>query len=457
MNNTGLESLSIAELSRHVAKRQLSAREVTVYFLERIARFDGALFGYNHPTPEAALESAAALDNRLDAGEAVGPLAGIPLSIKDVADVAGLPATGASASRRGRVATLDAAVVRRLKDAGAIILGKANCHELAFGGPSFDLPFPPARNPWEPSFFSGGSSSGSGVTVAAGLCLGSLATDTAGSIRLPSTLCGVVGLKPGRGTVPLDGISILAASMDHVGPVAATPGDCRILFHAMRGGDMPPPMETDGSFAGLRIGMPRHEWGVGPRLDQDVRAAWSAAADLVESCGGSVIELDLDTLEDFHAPGTIIMMREVADAHAAAVRQSFSSYGEMFRGRALVGESIRDEDYRAACLMRDRLTARMTTALDQVDALLIPGALAPATPLGKVDKYYFMKDPIPNVVANFTGHPALAFPSGLSRNGMPIGLQILGRMNSEGRLLEIAERFRQTRPEWSPRPPRYFI
>lgn len=447
-----LETLPIRKLAGLVADRALSALEVTEHFLARMATLDGALAGFNLPTPEAARTAAAALDARLSSGEAAGPLAGVPLSVKDVADVSGLVSAGASASRAECRAQGDALAVARLRAADGILLGKANCHELAFGGPSFDLPFPPARNPWNPGCFPGGSSSGAGVTVAAGLCLGSLATDTAGSIRLPATLCGVVGLKPGRGVVPLDGIATLAPSMDHAGPVARTADDARILFDVMTG-RAPTPAFT-GGLKGRRIGIPPDDWGVGALMHADVRAGLEATLATARSEGAEIVRLDLPPLDAFHAPGTIIMMAEVAREHGAAVRAGWNRFGAIFRVRALVGEGISPDDYRMAERLRAVLTARLVAALAKVDALLVPGALSPAGLLADVDPFYFMKDPIPNIVANFTGLPALAFPAGLAADGMPVGVQIIGKPGTEHRLLDIAESFEHADPErFAARPP----
>ncbi|WP_309082916.1 amidase [Chelativorans sp.] len=456
MSSSRLEGLSVRQLAEWVASRRLSVAEVTAYFLERIARFDEQLRGYNHVAADRAMAAARELDARIARGDKPGALAGIPISVKDIVDVEGLPATGASATRKGRIASSDATVVRRLRRAGAIVLGMANCHELAFGGPSFDLPCPPARNPWNTDFFSGGSSSGSGVTVAAGLCLGSVATDTAGSIRLPATLCGVVGLKPTHGALPLDGISPLSLSMDHVGPIAATVDDCRILFAAMRGESMPEPLPPEASFSGLHLGIPRNAWGIGDRLDADMGAAWQEAIAVARSGGATIVELDLEELETFHAPAMVVMMREVADVHAAKVRRDFSSYGEMFRGRVLIGDAIDEKAMETAGRARVLLTEHLSRALETVDAILAPGALTPATLLRAVNKYYFMKDPIPNAVAAFTGHPALAFPCGLSSAKLPVGVQLIGLKGAEERLFDIAARFLQARPDWSPRPVSFF-
>lgn len=440
-----LETTRIRALSARVAAREISATEVTAHFLDRIGRLDGSLAGMNVVAPERALAAARALDARIAAGETVGPLAGVPLSIKDIADVAGLPSAGASASRAGRVAATDAPVVSRMKAAGGIVLGKANCHELAFGGPSFDLPFPPARNPWDTDRFPGGSSSGSGVTVAAGLCLGSLATDTAGSIRLPATMCGVFGLKPTRGLLPLDGISVLAETMDHVGPVARTADDTRILFDAMA--DRPASRPGNGSLKGIRIGIPRDDWDEGAQIHPDVRAARDAALALIEAEGGEVHMLDLPPLDDFHTLGTVVMMAEVAREHAAAVRANWDGFGAIFRARALVGEAIPPEDYALAQRLRPVLTRRLIEDIARVDALLIPGAMTPPGPLAEMHPFYFMKDPIPNIVANYTSLPALAFPAGHTAEGLPVGLQILGAPGTEHRLLDIAEAFEITDPD----------
>lgn len=452
-----LEQLSIAQLTAAVASREIAAVEATGYFLDRVARFDGELSGYIHVADEAALAQARRLDARLAAGEEVGPLAGVPISVKDIVEVAGMPNTGASHSRLDRRPTRDAPVVRRLNEAGAIIIGKANCHELAFGGPSFDLPFPPARNPWNPEMFPGGSSSGSGVTVAGGLCLGSVATDTAGSIRLPATMCGMVGFKPGFGVVPVDGIDTLAHSMDHCGPIAARVDDCRRLYAAMSASESRPmPVGDVPSFAGMRLGISPDGWGLGASLRPDMASAMQNALDLFASHGGEIVELDLPPLETFHAPGAVVMMAEIAEHYGAEVRGNFSAFGEMFRGRALVGESLAAADVVAARKLREVLRRQVDASLAAVDAILLPGALAPAGPLRTVDKFYFLEEPIPNILANLTGHPALAFPFGKADNGMPLGLQIVGATGTENRLFDIAAMFERLDGDPVRLPPRYF-
>ncbi len=454
---TALERLSVSKLAAAVGRREVSAVEVTAHFLDRIERFDGELSGYVHVARDAALAEAKSLDGQIAAGKPAGPLAGVPVSVKDIVDVAGMPNTGASHSRLGRMPGSDAPVVRRLRDAGAIIIGKANCHELAFGGPSFDLPFPPARNPWNTDMFPGGSSSGSGVTVAAGLCKGSVATDTAGSIRLPSTMCGMVGLKPGFGVVPVEGVDTLARSMDHCGPIAARVEDCRAFYAAMSGTPlMRPPYAEEPSFAGMRLGVSSSGWGLGQKLKPEMTAAMRDAVELFSSNGGTLVELDLPPLETFHAPGSIVMMAEVAAEYGSEVRGNFSAFGEMFRGRALVGECLGATDLVAAQKLRSLLRQRLDKELAAVDAILLPGALASAGPLRAVDKFYFLEEPIPNILANLTGHPSLAFPFGKAAGSMPAGLQIVGARGSEHRLFDMAAVFERLDPEPVRLPPRFF-
>ena len=454
---TPFERMPIAQIAWAVARRELSAVEVTAHFLDRIERFDSALSGYVHVATDAALAEASALDARIAAGDKAGPLAGVPISIKDIVDVAGMPNTGASHSRLDRRPAKDAPVVNWLRGAGAIVIGKANCHELAFGGPSFDLPFPPARNPWNTEMFPGGSSSGSGVTVAGGLCKGSVATDTAGSIRLPSTMCGMVGLKPGFGVVPVDGIDMLARSMDHCGPIAARVEDCRILHAVMSGTRCTrPPYADEPGFAGMRLGVSPEGWGLGEKLRPEMASAMNMALDLFASHGGQIVELDLPALETFHAPGAIVMMAEIAAQYGTEVRGNFSAFGEMFRGRALAGECLGATDLVAAERLRGILRQKLDAQLARVDAMLMPGALASAGPLRTVDKFYFLEEPIPNILANLTGHPALAFPFGKAANGMPAGLQILGGRGSESRLFDVAAVFEQLNLDTVRLPPRYF-
>src|ERR1700693_5898252 len=261
--------LTIAEAARLIEKRELSPVELTASRLARIEKLDGKLNSFIRVLAADARASAKSAEADITAGRYKGTLHGIPIGLKDIYETAGIPTTGHSKVMQDHVPAADAFSVKKLKDAGCVVLGKLATHEFAFGGPSFDLPWPPARNPWNPDHFTGGSSSGTGAAVAAGLVLGGMGTDTGGSIRLPAALCGVAGIKPTYGLVSRVGIIPLAFSLDHAGPMAWTGEDWGILLQPVAGYDPQDPASVDrpvpdfraalGTGAkGLRIGVLRH-------------------------------------------------------------------------------------------------------------------------------------------------------------------------------------------------------
>lgn len=450
MNDIG--ALTIAELQDAISAGRLSAVDVTGYYLDRVEASQPVLSAYTSIDTGGALAQARAIDERVARGEPVGPLAGVPVSVKDIIDVRGLATTGCSRSALGEVPARDAEVVARLRACDAIILGKANCHEFAFGGPSFDLPFPPARNPWNPEYFPGGSSSGSGVSVAAGLCLASIGTDTAGSIRTPSGHCGVVGLMPGYDRLSRHGVRPLSITMDHVGPMARNTRDCRTVYECLAGSVTG---ESDvgiryrrGDFSGLRFGMAAVGWGLEDRLHPEVRAAYNAAGLLVEDGGGFVEQVRLPSLELVHAAASVTMMAEVAANHAPAVRANYDDYGTVFRSRTLAGEAVRLDDYMAAISLRDTLYRATIRLFDRVEFIALPVSVNPPGKLAAVDRFYFMGDPNINILANFLHLPAVTLPCGVSKQGLPIGMQLLGRRGSEASLLDIAEGLERRIGRW---------
>ena len=370
---------------------------------------------------------------RLDAlpPEARGPLHGMVISVKDIIDVAGVATTAASASRLSRVPAGDAPLVARLRAAGAVIVGKANCHEYAFGGPAFDLPFPPARNPWDDSLFPGGSSSGSGVGVAAGFCEASIGTDTAGSIRLPSSHCGVVGLKLSHRPELLQGVLALAPSLDSVGPLARSVADCAAIFRVLV------PDAADTPAPGLAV--PDAAWLDGLGCEAASRAAFLRACDACRAAGMAPEVVALPPLPAFHAAGSVAMMAEVAATHAAAVRADFTRYGEVFRNRALLGEAVPASAHAHALVQCAALAGQVARALAG-RALLLPGAPIGPVPLAAVDKFYFLRSPNLNIIANCIGAPALSLP--VLRDGArrPFGIQLLGGAGTEAGLLALGAR-----------------
>src|SRR5580704_4403385 len=309
--------LTIAEAGALIGKRELSPVELTESRLARIERLDGKLHSFIRVLREPALTAARAAEAEIMAGTRRGPLHGIPIGLKDIYETKGAPTTGHSKILIDHVPQQDATSVRRLTDAGAIVVGKLATHEFALGGPSFDLPWPPARNPWDTSRFTGGSSSGTGAAVAAGLVLGGTGSDTGGSIRGPAAFCGLAGLKPSYGRISRAGILPLAFSLDHAGPMAWTAEDCAIMLQAMAGHDPADPASADHAIPdyraalqrdanGLRVGLVRHFYERDNEANAATRDAIADAARTLEGLGCSVREATLSPLADWVACGVVI-------------------------------------------------------------------------------------------------------------------------------------------------------
>jgi aspartyl-tRNA(Asn)/glutamyl-tRNA(Gln) amidotransferase subunit A len=304
--------LTIAKAGALIAKRELSPVDLVQSRLTRIERLDGKLNSFIRVIGDQALAAARSAEAEISAGRLRGPLHGIPIGLMDIYETKGVPTTGHSKVMIDHVAREDAASVRRLTDTGAIVLGKLATHEFAFGGPSFDLPWPPVRNPWDTSRFTGGSSSGTGAAVAAGLVLGGTGSDTGGSIRGPAAFCGLAGLKPSYGWISRAGILTLAFSLDQAGPMAWTAEDCAIMLRAMAGHDPTDPASAD------------HE-----ATQQGI----ANAVKVFEDLGCTVRELRVSPLADWAACGIMIMLSENYAIHEATLRERFVNYGEAFRDR----------------------------------------------------------------------------------------------------------------------------
>src|ERR1700758_1719873 len=337
-----LDYLTIAEAARLIEKRELSPVELVDSRLDRIARLDGRLHSFIRVLADAARDEARVTEAEIAAGKYRGPLHGIPIGLKDIYETAGVATTGHSKVMQDHVPQKDAFSVQRLRDAGAIVMGKLATHEFALGGPSFDLPWPPARNPWALSRFTGGSSSGTGASVAAGLVLGGTGSDTGGSIRGPAAFCGLAGLKPSYGRISRAGVLPLAFSLDHAGPMAWTAEDCAIMLQAMAGHDPADPASADrpvpdyraalsGDVRGLRIGLIRHFYEADNPANEATRQGIEAAIKVSENLGCSVRELHLSPLADWAACGVLIMLAEGYAIHEATLHTRFTDYGEAFR------------------------------------------------------------------------------------------------------------------------------
>jgi aspartyl-tRNA(Asn)/glutamyl-tRNA(Gln) amidotransferase subunit A len=429
--------MTIAELAPRIARGETSPVGLVRSCLARIAA-RRELNAFITVLEDSALAEADRAAQEIGRGAYRGPLHGIPVSIKDLIDIAGVPTTSASAVPALHP-TEDAPVVRRLREAGAIIIGKTNLHEFAFGTTSEESAFGPVRNPYDPTRSAGGSSGGAAVALVEGMCFGSIGTDTGGSIRIPAAACGVVGLKPAYDELPCDGIVPLSATCDHVGPMARTVEDVRIMFEAL-GGESPDP----------RLARTPLTFGVAggyllERLDPDVRAALGRVRDALVASGHRVLEVEIGHARSTPDIYLHIVLPEAARYHAPMLEQHASSYSPGVRLRLEMGRYVLAEDYVRAMRLRQRLRADVDRLLEGCDALLLPALAITAPEFGRdsvdIDGHV---EPVRAAMLrltqpfNLTGHPALAVPAGMSRSGLPIGMQLVGRSRQTARLLAVA-------------------
>jgi aspartyl-tRNA(Asn)/glutamyl-tRNA(Gln) amidotransferase subunit A len=372
--------LTVAEAARRIAKRDLSPVELTDAYLARVATHDGVLRSYIRVTPEAALAAARQAEAEIMGGGPRGPLHGIPFALKDIFDSAGLPTTGHSARCVDNIAVEDAETTARLKAAGAVPLGKLATHEFATGGPSWDLPFPPARNPWDLTRFPGGSSSGSGVAVAAGLAPGAMGSDTGGSIRLPAAFCGTAGLKPSYGRVSKRGVLPLSYTLDNAGPLAWTVEDCAILLQAIAGHDPRDPASADlpvpdyraelrNGINGLRIGLVRHWYETDRRASDPTIAAMDAAVSVLRGLGAEVREVTLHPLAAYQATMRVTPILIFRQRPRQLQQRLPNQQRRVLRLAPLVSNSAPGDQYGI------RLVLRKTKALKDLGDKLSPSVM----------------------------------------------------------------------------------
>jgi aspartyl-tRNA(Asn)/glutamyl-tRNA(Gln) amidotransferase subunit A len=455
--------LTITEAAALIGKRELSPVELVESRLARIERLDGKLNSFIRVMREPALTAARAAEAEIMAGNRRGPLHGIPIGLKDIYETKGVPTTGHSRILIDHLPQQDATSVRRLTDVGAIVLGKLATHEFAFGGPSFDLPWPPARNPWDTSRFTGGSSSGTGAAVAAGLVLGGTGSDTGGSIRGPAAFCGLAGLKPSYGRISRAGILPLAFSLDHAGPMTWTSEDCAIMLQAMAGHDPADPASADrpvpdyraalsGGVKALRIGLVRHFYEDDNPADEPTRHAIAAAVKMFEELGCSVRELRLSPLADWAACGVMIMLSEAYAIHEATLRERFGDYGELFRDRMALATLITGGDYVQAVRRRRELIAEFATAMADLDLVITAAAPSEAPAIDAVGKFATFERPMLTMPFNVTGTPAMSVCCGYSAAGLPLAFQLAGKPFDEATVLRAAHAYEQATPWRSVRP-----
>lgn len=466
---------SIKQLSVLLARRKISPVELTKYFLALIEQHNPALHAYLTVVRESALAAAQASEKRFRAGRSRGPLDGIPISLKDNIWTRGIRTTAGSKFLGNFVPEEDATVAAKLANAGAVLLGKTNLHEFAYGITTGNPHYGAAHNPWDTKRIPGGSSGGSAAAIAAGLCVASVGTDTGGSIRIPAALCGVVGLKPTFGRVSVYGTVPLCPSLDHVGPLARTVGDAALMFAAIACRD---PLDATTlaqprfkPFASvlhlssrlksrftkkhpLRLGLPKEYFFDG--LSGEVRKSVSAAARSFEHLGAIVKEISLPHICEGDDASTAIALAEATNVHQSAgwFPAHAHDYGDDVRKRLELGRDIRAVDYLAAQETRKRVLADFESVLAEVDAILAPTVPIPAPLIGENSVQIDSKQETVrsalirlNRPANFTGLPAISLPCGWTENGLPVGLQLIGRAWGEEELLMIALLFEQAHPE----------
>jgi aspartyl-tRNA(Asn)/glutamyl-tRNA(Gln) amidotransferase subunit A len=440
-----LTNLTIAEAARRLRAAEISSVELTNAVLARIAATEPAIHAYVMVLEQQALAAAEKADAELRAGKDRGPLHGIPIAVKDIFDMAGLPTRCGSAVRRDvPAATTDAAVVTCLREAGAVIVGKTVTHEFAAGVIS-----PPARNPWDPTRIPGGSSGGSGASVAAGSSFAALGSDTAGSIRIPASLNGVVGLKPTYGRVSREGVFPLSWSLDTVGPLARTVDDAWIVFTAMRddGDDV---LDSPNDLAGVRLGVPRRYFF--DRLQPDVAAAIERAITTFADLGAEIFEVDWADAEAASAAGFVICRPELAAVHEQTLRAMPERFNPLLRSRLEAFSLLPGREYVRARRARSVLRRSMADLYRRHDlaALITPTTTATATDADALTVTYpDGEDPVHAALTrctmpfNTTVQPALSMPCGFDRDGLPIGVQIVGRPYEEVQLCAIGRAFEQ--------------
>ena len=437
--------LGIAQAGKLFREKKLSPEELVRALVERIERLDRKVHAFIRVDAEAALKEARAIR------EFEGPLHGIPYVLKDNIDVAGVPTTCSSKVMQGHVAAADAPVVRRLREAGGIYLGKVTLHEFARGGSMFGLPWPAARNPWNLKLHPGGSSSGSGVALAAGFTPAALGTDTGGSVRHPATVCGVVGMKPTFDLVSCEGVFPLAPSLDHVGPMTRTVEDNALLLEAMTGHAGRYSAQLAGGVKGLRIGVLEHFWA-GQEVDPHHLGNLQAAVKQLRALGARVEPAQLSPLEEWTVCGLTIQTYEQYQVHAEWLKTRPQDYSDMAREKLLAGKHIALAELQAAERKREMLRAEFTAVMKNYDALVTLSSFqlpCAVDDMEAVKRTYSSQGRMP---FNLTGTPCMSLPTGFTPGGLPTAIQVAGKWGDEPTIYRVARAYEQA-THWSERRP----
>jgi aspartyl-tRNA(Asn)/glutamyl-tRNA(Gln) amidotransferase subunit A len=442
----------IAEAAKLIAAKKLSPVELTRACLGRVSAMDGVLHAFILPTPDRAMADAKAAEAAIMKAGPLGPMHGIPIGLKDIVDTAGIVTTCQSRILADNVPATDATCAARLAAAGTVLMGKLTTHEFADGGPSFDLPKPPAHNPWNPEHFTAGSSSGTGAAVASGMILCGIGTDTGGSIRGPAALCGIAGIKPTYGLVSRAGVAPAAFSLDHIGPMAWSAEDCAIMLQVLAGHDPKDPASANrpvpdysaligASLKGVKIGVIRHfhetDHPVAPATQQGIDNALVVFRDL----GAEVSDVTLSSLQDWHACGSLISITERAAAYEEWSRTRLGDFGERVQRRLMLGAMVSGVDYVQAVRRRRELRAELQAAMAGLDVVITAGAPDEAAKMDAISRWDLFDKPNFTMPFNVSGYPAICVCSGFGPLGLPVSVQIAGKPFQEAKVLQVADAF----------------
>lgn len=460
--------MTIAEMAPRLKRKEVSPVEVTRVHLERIGRLNGRLNAYLTVSHDEAIAAAQAAEQEIVRGHYRGPLHGIPVALKDIFAVKGVRMTCGSKILADHVSEADATVVKRLAQAGAVLLGKLNMHEFAWGGTSINPHYGTPRNPWDLEYIPGGSSGGSAVAVAASLAMASLGTDTGGSVRIPAALSGIVGLKPTYGRVSRAGVYPLCWSLDHVGPMAKRVEDVALLMQVIAGHDshdpttsrLPVPNYTAAltrDIRGLRLGVPKDYFF--EDLEPAVRDGIDTSIQQLCGLGAVAEEVSLPLMRYVPGGSYAIMVAESYAVHEHYLQTRAQDYGADVRSRLMLGAYVSAPQYLKAQRFRELLRQETMQALQRVDVLVTPTAVITAK---RIDEPVVRIGGKEIVVAshlsrltrpfNLTGLPAISLPCGFTGEGLPIGLQIIGRPFDEATVLRVAHAYECSTP-WHKRRP----
>src|SRR5437763_14445602 len=454
---------TIAEAARLIAARQLSPVELTRACLDRIHALDDQLHAFVHLTEERALAEAKAAEAAVMSGQSKGRLHGIPIGLKDIVDTKGIPTTCQSKILQDNIPETDATCAELLATAGTVLLGKTTTHEFADGGPSFDLPQPPARNPWNTDHFTAGSSSGTGAGVAAGLILGGSGTDTGGSIRGPAALCGIAGIKPTYGLVSRAGVAPAAFSLDHIGPLAWTAEDCALMLQALAGHDTRDPASASrpvpdytallgSGIKSLKIGVIHHFHETDHKVSDGTQRGITAAIGAFRDLGAELREVQLSPLQDWLACGSLISITERAAAYEEWARTRLGDFAARTRSRLMLGAFVTGVDYVQAVRRRRELRAELQAAMRGLDVVLTANQPAEAAKIDAVPKWDLLGPPNFTMPYNVAGYPAISVCAGFGEGGLPVAIQLVSKPFQETTLFRVADAFEKATPFRDRRP-----